>query len=90
MYEQNNKEGEGTDWRIDFSNLKGKEFQYDEIPDLKDEHRPVEMNRSFIDALEKIAKKENDGSAQHRFLMKQSKSPSGAWETNGSKRRKAE
>lgn len=69
MYEQNNKEGEGTDWRIDFSNLKGKEFQYDEIPDLKDEHRPVEMNRSFIDALEKIAKKENDGSAQHRFLI---------------------
>lgn len=68
MYEQS-VPGKGKDWRIDFSNLRNKEFQYEEIPDLKDEHRLAEMNQSFIDALERIAKKENDGSALHRFLI---------------------
>lgn len=61
---------EGKDWRIDQSRLKGKEaFKYQEILDLQDEHRRCEMNRSFLDALERIAKKENDGSPRHRFFI---------------------
>ena len=27
------------------------------------------MNKSFLDALERIAKKENDGSSRHRFFI---------------------
>ena len=69
MYEsEDGKEGE--DWRIDQSHLKGqKDFEYQEISDLQDEHRLQEMNKSFIDALERIAKKENDGSSRHRFFI---------------------
>ena len=69
MYEPQDGE-EGTDWRIDQSRLAGhEEFSYREIEDLEDEHRPVEMNQAFIDALEKIAKKEHDGSARHKFFI---------------------
>ncbi len=61
---------EGKNWRIDPSRLKDHhEFAYREITDLKDEHRVPERNQAFIDALERIAKKENDGSAQHRFFI---------------------
>ena len=69
MYEsEDGKEGE--DWRIDQSHLKGKkDFEYQEISDLQDEHRLREMNKSFLDALERIAKKENDGSSRHRFFI---------------------
>ena len=69
MYEsEDGKEGE--DWRIDQSHLKGKkDFEYQEISDLQDEHRLKEMNKSFLDALERIAKKENDGSSRHRFFI---------------------
>lgn len=69
MYEsEDGKEGE--DWRIDQSHLKGKkEFEYQEISDLQDEHRLQEMNKSFLNALERIAKKENDGSSRHRFFI---------------------
>ena len=69
MYEpEDGKEGE--DWRIDQSHLKGKkDFEYQEISDLQDEHRLQEMNKSFLDALERIAKKENDGSSRHRFFI---------------------
>ncbi len=69
MYESEDGE-EGKDWRIDQSHLKGKDtFKYQEIPDLQDEHRRQEMDQSFIDALERIAKKENDGSPRHRFFI---------------------
>ena len=69
MYEP--EEGkEGEEWRIDQSHLKGQEdFEYQEIPDLQDEHKPKEMNQSFLDALTRIAKKENDGSSRHRFFI---------------------
>lgn len=69
MYEsEDGKEGE--DWRIDQSHLKGKkDFEYQEISDLQDEHRLREMNKSFLNALERIAKKENDGSSRHRFFI---------------------
>ncbi len=61
---------EGRKWRIDSSKLKGhEEFRYREITDLKDEHRVPERNQAFIDALERIAKKENDGSPRHRFFI---------------------
>ncbi len=61
---------EGKNWRIDPSKLKGhEEFKYREITDLKDEHCVQERNQAFIDALERIAKKQNDGSAQHRFFI---------------------
>lgn len=60
----------GKDWRINQSNLKGKkDFKYQEIENLQDEHRPAEMNDSFIKALERIAKTENDSSARHRFFI---------------------
>ena len=69
MYESGDGE-EGKDWRIDQSHLKGKkDFEYQEISDLQDEHRLKEMNKSFLDALERIAKKENDGSSRHRFFI---------------------
>ena len=61
---------EGRSWRIDQASLKEhKEFKYREITDLKDEHRPRELNETFLAALSRIAKKENDGSAQHRFFI---------------------
>ena len=69
MYEPEDGE-EGKDWRIDQSRLKGqKDFRYQEITDLQDEHRKQEMQQSFLDALTRIAKKNNDGSAQHRFFI---------------------
>ena len=42
---------------------------YDEIPPLQDEHRTVELNAALLDALNRISKKENDGSARHRFFI---------------------
>ena len=69
MYEPEDGEA-GKNWRIDQSHLKGKkDFKYQEIAGLQDEHRPREMNQSFLDALTRIAKKENDGSARHRFFI---------------------
>lgn len=58
------------DWRIDEKNLEGhEEFKYTKIDDLRNEYLKDEMNRAFIDALDRIAKKENDGSADHRFFI---------------------
>ena len=68
MYEPEDGD-EGRKWRIDQSHLKDKDFKYEEIQDLKDEHQFLEMNQSFIDALTRIARKENDGSARHRFFI---------------------
>ena len=69
MYEPEDAE-DGKDWRIDQSHLKGKEgFKYQEITGLQDEHRPREMNQTFLDALTRIARKESDGSARHRFFI---------------------
>ena len=69
MYEAEDGE-EGEDWRIDQSHLKGKkDFEYQEIPDLQDEHKLKELNETFLSALERIAKKENDGSSRHRFFI---------------------
>ena len=69
MYEpEDGKKGE--DWRIDQSHLKGKkDFEYQEIVDLQDEHKLKEMYETFLSALERIAKKENDGSSRHRFFI---------------------
>ena len=69
MYEPED-EVDGKAWRIDPEKLKEhEEFRYQEIEDLKDEHRQPELNETFVAALERIAKKENDGSAQHRFFI---------------------
>lgn len=65
MYEK-----EEPDWRIDEKNLEGhEEFKYTRINDLRNEHLKEEMNKAFIEALDRIAKKENDGSAVHRFFI---------------------
>ena len=45
------------------------EAAYEDIPTLQDEHRRVEMDAAFLEALSRIAKKENDGSARHRFFI---------------------
>lgn len=45
------------------------ETSYDGIPPLQDEHRPVELNEALLDALNRISRKENDGSARHRFFI---------------------
>ena len=61
---------EGKDWRLDPARLKDHgEFRYQDIPDLKDEHRRSELDQTFVDALARIAKKEHDVSAQHRFFI---------------------
>lgn len=54
------------DPRTDRQQLK---VAYEDIPAVQDEHRTPEMNAALLDALERIAKKENDGSAQHRFFI---------------------
>ena len=69
MYSDEDKVN-GKDWRINQSNLKGKkDFKYQEIENLQDEHHLPEMNESFLEALERIAKKDSDGSARHRFFI---------------------
>ncbi|MBO4474107.1 MAG: TIR domain-containing protein [Clostridiales bacterium] len=61
---------EGKDWRIDREALEGhEEFKYKRIEDLQDEHQKDAMDSAFVAALERIAKKCNDGSAQHRFFI---------------------
>lgn len=45
------------------------EAAYEDIPPVQDEHDPLEMNAALLAALERIAKKENDGSARHRFFI---------------------
>jgi len=42
---------------------------YREIPAVKDEHNHTGLATAFTDALEKISKKENDGSSRHRFFI---------------------
>ena len=42
---------------------------YEGIPTLQDEHCKPEMNAAFLEALSRIARKENDGSARHRFFI---------------------
>jgi tetratricopeptide (TPR) repeat protein len=60
----------GRDWRIDPANLRHhEEFKYREIPDLRDEHRRPELSSAFLEALGRIARKEHDGSARHRFFI---------------------
>ena len=69
MYEPEDKKDE-KEWRINTDELKShEEFKYKEIPGLRDEHRRPEVDQAFLDALGRIAKKENDGSAQHRFFI---------------------
>ena len=70
MYDGGEDAPEGRKWRINQENLKNHgEFKYREIARLQDEHRQPELTRTFLEALERIAKKENDGSAQHRFFI---------------------
>ena len=45
------------------------ETVYRDIPPIQDEHQPVEMNAALLEALERISRKENDGSARHRFFI---------------------
>ena len=69
MYEREDSV-DGKDWRINQNSLaEHEEFKYRKIEDLKDEHRRSELDQSFLDALDRIAKKDNDGSAQHRFFI---------------------
>ena len=69
MYEKKNGIF-GKPWRIKQARLKKcKDFKYTEITDLKDEHQRTELDRAFIEALARMAKKPNDGSAQHRFFI---------------------
>lgn len=69
LYRDEDKK-DGKDWRIDPEELKKhEEFKYRQIDDLKDEHRRSELDQTFIDALERIAKKKNDGSSMHRFFI---------------------
>ena len=42
---------------------------YHEIPEVEDEHDRPALDTALTDALEKISKKENDGSARHRFFI---------------------
>ena len=69
MYDRGGDE-EKKDWRIDPSKLEGhEEFKYREIRDLKNEHVRPELDTAFLEALSRIARKENDGSAVHRFFI---------------------
>ena len=69
LYRDEDKK-DGKDWRLDTQDLvRHDEFKYNVISDLKDEHSRADVNQTFIDALERIAKKKNDGSAQHRFFI---------------------
>lgn len=45
------------------------EAAYKEIPRVEDEHRKPELDAAFVEALARISRKENDGSAQHRFFI---------------------
>ena len=70
MYDPGEDAPEGKKWRISPEKLKKhEEFRYREIESLQDEHRRPELDRTFLEALARIAKKENDGSAQHRFFI---------------------
>lgn len=61
---------DGKDWRINCEALEGhEEFKYRSIENLQDEHRKEAMDSAFAEALERIAKKCNDGSARHRFFI---------------------
>ena len=61
---------EENTWRINCANLKEHpEFKYREIRDLQNEHQEEKLNQAFLRALERIAKKENDVLAQHRFFI---------------------
>lgn len=45
------------------------ETVYRDIPPIQDEHQPRELNAALLEALRRISKKENDGSARHRFFI---------------------
>ena len=61
---------DGKDWRIDQARLQGHdEFKYQEISNLKDEHRRPELDQTFLTALGRIAKKKSEGTSLHRFLI---------------------
>ena len=64
------KEGTKPEDRIDLENLKKhEEFPVKQIEKLQDEHRRPEVNQAFLDALARVSKKTNDGSARHRFFV---------------------
>lgn len=69
LYTDEEKVG-NKEWRINPSLLKDhEEFKYREIPDLKNEHKKQELDDALLAALDRIAKKANDGSAQHKFFI---------------------
>ena len=68
MYEKEDAK-DGKDWRIDLAKVKEQGFQFTDLPDLQDEHRRQELDKTLIDALSRIAKKENNGSAVHKFFI---------------------
>ena len=69
MYEPEDGE-EGKDWRINTKKLRQHgEFRYRKICRLRNEHRRPQLDSVFLRALNRIAKKENDGSPQHRFFI---------------------
>ena len=42
---------------------------YRDIPPIQDEHQTAQMNEALVSALQRISRKENDGSARHRFFI---------------------
>lgn len=59
-------ETELDDPRTDRTRLKA---AYENIPPVQDEHEKQAMNAALLAALQRISKKENDGSARHRFFI---------------------
>lgn len=51
------------------TDLAALEDDYVGIPHVQDEHVTAELDEAFVEALKRVGKKENDGSAQHRFFI---------------------
>lgn len=43
--------------------------EYDKIPPVQDEHRPLELDDALVEALNRVSRKTSDGSARHRFFI---------------------
>ena len=51
------------------TDLKKLSEDYEDIPEVTDEHEVERTNTAFINALGRIGKKENDGDSQHNFFI---------------------
>ncbi len=59
-------ETDRNDPRTDKGRLKA---AYEDIPPVQDEHDRPRLDEAFVQALGRIARKESDGSARHRFFI---------------------